>query len=405
MKNNTLDKGDIDNKSIPLVVDLDGSLLKTELPWEAFLFVLAKNPKELLKIFLRKIKVKKPAYLKTELDKWATFLISEMPFSPLFIEYLKTEKAKGRSLILCTGSLKTYAQKIQNITGLFDAVYGSQLGKNLVGRKKAQFLVDKYGKCGFDYAGNSLADLKVALFARRFIQVNPSFVARVFLYFSKKLKAHDFFVDKKYPFKSVIYTLGLSWWQINAIIFLCLITGFTFSYLLNLSMLFLYFNFLAMAFQCFFNMINIFEDRNIYWSKGNHNNITSGFKDMNIKKNLFASGDLNLCFGCFFAGTFLVLTFFAIIYLTFFIPILSLKFLSFILTSVFYVYCLHQKVDFLKTFTPLNQTGFEKGEAFKALPLIKKNLKHVFLNKISTNKVLALVLGFALLIQGSWVIT
>ena len=55
----------------PLVVDLDGSLIKTELPWETFLSVLVHHPFQLLKIFLRKIKNNKECYVKIELQKWA----------------------------------------------------------------------------------------------------------------------------------------------------------------------------------------------------------------------------------------------------------------------------------------------------------------------------------------------
>ena len=124
-------------QSIPLVVDLDGSLIKTELPWESFLSVLVQHPIELIKILWKKIKINKACYFKIELQKWAVLSLDQQPFSNKFLAYLKEEKASGRKLILCTGSTQAYAEEIQALTGLFDSVWGSTLGKNLVGKKKS----------------------------------------------------------------------------------------------------------------------------------------------------------------------------------------------------------------------------------------------------------------------------
>ncbi len=303
----------------PLVVDLDGSLIKTELPWETFLSVLVHHPFQLLKIFLRKIKNNKECYVKIELQKWAELSLEHVPFSKKFLEYLKKEKANGRELVLCTGSTQVYANKIQEITDLFDSVWGSTLGTNLVGRKKAMFLVGKYGEKKFDYAGNSFADLKVAPYARQFILVNPSFLAS---WFSKKLKIHRRFMEKDLNPNLFSHTLGFPLCFLNCLIFIVpLFTqpGSSGNIFFSLAFSMVHFNFLAIAFHVFFEMSHVALDRENLQAESD---------------NLFASGDLNLSLGFFLAGSFLLLAFISLIYLVVSRPLS-------IIPSLLYIPCVY----------------------------------------------------------------
>ncbi len=277
---------------IPLVVDLDGSLIQTELPWESFLSVLVQNPFQLLKIFVGKIRNK--VSLKMELEKKAQINLEKIPWSNAFLQYLREEKSKGRLLILCTGSTQSYAEKIQKIIQLFDFVWGSS-HYNLVGEKKARFLVSKYGEKGFDYAGNSIADLKIISHARDFIWVNPSFLA---LFFSKKLNPKKIFKDKKLDTLAFRQCLGYSLHGMNILAWL---TSYLFFYVCNHVAVFSYIglqiefasfwksvmhllncNLLATAFSIFFYMIRIPLDRD---------------QPIAHDKNLFATGDFSIMIG------------------------------------------------------------------------------------------------------------
>ena len=254
----SVNKNNVDSQwSGPLVVDLDGSLIKAELPWESFLSVLVRYPFQLIKILWRRVKNNTECYVKMELQKRAKVSLEHIPFSKKFVEYLKEEKANGRKLVLCTGSTQMYAERIQEITGLFDSVWGSTLGTNLVGRKKAIFLVGKYGEKKFDYAGNSVADLKVARYARRFILVNPSFWAS---FFSKNLKIYRRFMEKDLDPRLFSQTLGFPIWFLNSLIFMVPLfiqpvsSGNIF---FSLAFSMVHFNFLSMAFHVFFEMTHI----------------------------------------------------------------------------------------------------------------------------------------------------
>ena len=282
---------------LPLVVDLDGTLIKTELPWESFISVLTRHPVRLVKILKKKLKTKKEGFFKTELEKWAELSVQNMPFSKNFLNWLKEEKATGRKLILCTGSTQAYADRIQQITGLFDAVYGSTLGKNLAGRKKAMFLVGKYGDKQFDYAGNSMVDFKVAPHARRFILVNPGFLTS---FFSGKVKIYRRFLKKEANPSFFARTLGFPLWFLNFLVFVpAFFMSSALSYLFfALAFSTVHFNFSATAFCLFFNMAYANRDRE-------HADVG----------NLFATGDLSLHLGFLLSGLCFILTFVSLVYL------------------------------------------------------------------------------------------
>ncbi len=315
----------VDSSEPPLVVDLDGSLIKTELPWESFLAVLIKYPYQLLKIIKQKIKVKEEGYFKIELEKWAGLSLKDMPFTKKFLNYLKEEKARGRTLILCTGSTQTYAEKIQKLVGLFDQVWGSTLGKNLVGKKKALFLVGKYGEKQFDYAGNSMADLKVARSARKFILVNPSVFT---MFFSKKINIHRRFMKEDLDPTRFSYTVGFPLCFFNCLIFILpIFTPHSFgNVFFSFAFSAVYFNFSAIAFHVFFNMTHLERDRQ---------NPSEYFK------NLFATGDLSLSFGFMLSGLFFILAFVSFFYLALSRPLT-------IISSLFYIPCVyllvHEKI-------------------------------------------------------------
>ena len=66
------------------------------------------------------------------------------------------------------------AEKIAARFGLFDEVLASDGQRNLRGPAKAALLTERYGRKGFDYAGNSHVDLQVWPATRCAIVVNGS---------------------------------------------------------------------------------------------------------------------------------------------------------------------------------------------------------------------------------------
>jgi UbiA prenyltransferase family len=117
------------------------------------------------------------AQLKEQLARRTQLDAALLPYNEEFLAWLAQEKAKGRSLVLCTASDSSFAQAIAAHLGLFDAVMASDGVTNLAGTHKAKALVDKFGAGGFDYAGNSMTDCHVWRSSAEAVVVNaPSAV-------------------------------------------------------------------------------------------------------------------------------------------------------------------------------------------------------------------------------------
>jgi phosphoserine phosphatase len=99
---------------------------------------------------------------------------ASLPYHQPFLEHLKAERRKGRKLILATAADRHQAQNVAAYLGIFDDVIASDGHTNMRGKTKANALVERFGKKGFDYAGNSSVDLPVWQQARHAIVVNAS---------------------------------------------------------------------------------------------------------------------------------------------------------------------------------------------------------------------------------------
>jgi 4-hydroxybenzoate polyprenyltransferase/phosphoserine phosphatase len=156
--------------SIPLCVDLDGTLINTDMLHESALRVLRDRPLDALHIPLWLSKGK--AVLKRTLSERVDLDVAGLPYNKQFVEWLRSERSEGRKLVLCTASDSRFANAISEYLGVFDEVLASDGERNLSGAEKAHALVDRYGERGFDYAGNSNVDLLVWEKARKAIVVN-----------------------------------------------------------------------------------------------------------------------------------------------------------------------------------------------------------------------------------------
>lgn len=158
--------------ALPLVVDLDGTLIHTDMLHETALGLLRDQPLAVLRIpgWLCCGK----AALKQHLASRASFLPERLPYNAEFLDWLKEQKALGRKLVLCTAADHAIAMAIAVHLQLFDEVIASDGVTNLSGERKARELVGRYGRRGFDYAGNAAADLAVWQQARRAVVVNAT---------------------------------------------------------------------------------------------------------------------------------------------------------------------------------------------------------------------------------------
>jgi len=201
--------------NVALCVDLDGTLIHSDLLLESFLLLIKDNPLYLLLVPFwllgGKAKLKREIASRVKLDG------SALPYTKPLVAWLQAQKAAGRKLWLCTASDESLARAVADHLGFFDGVLASNGQTNLSGSNKAAALVAKFGEKGFDYCGNEQVDMRVWPHARGAIVVNAS----------ESLAAEAARVTQvlgKYPFKPaglkvVLKALRVHQWAKNALIF------------------------------------------------------------------------------------------------------------------------------------------------------------------------------------------
>lgn len=157
--------------SIPFVVDLDGTLIRTDMLLESGFAFIRSQPLRLFAPIAWLAEGK--AELKAQLAEHTALDVSALPYDMPLMELLAAEKAKGREIVLATASHRRYAEQIAEHLQIIDRVIATEGKVNLAAEAKRDALVQEFGERGFDYAGNSTADLPVWAAARKAYVVNP----------------------------------------------------------------------------------------------------------------------------------------------------------------------------------------------------------------------------------------
>ena len=158
--------------TVPLCVDLDGTLLTTDSCWEAFFLLMKKNP---LFVFYCGVWILRGlAYLKFKIGERVDINPATFSYSEDLLRFLHTECADGRELILVTAATRKVAEKIAAHLGIFSDVIASDSATNVKGEMKRRILDGRFGHGCYDYAGNSPVDVAVWRGARQAIVVNAS---------------------------------------------------------------------------------------------------------------------------------------------------------------------------------------------------------------------------------------
>lgn len=163
--------GDAVPDAIPLCVDLDGTLIRTDLLLESAVLLLKQNPLYLLAYPLWLSRGR--ANLKHEIASRVQLDATTLPYDVRVLDALQAEQAR-RPVVLCTASNQALAHKVARHLGTFSAVMATEGTRNLSGDNKAAALVDRFGENGFDYAGNERRDLAIWRHARSGWVVNGS---------------------------------------------------------------------------------------------------------------------------------------------------------------------------------------------------------------------------------------
>lgn len=167
------------NPQVPLVIDLDGTLIKSDLLIETFLALLAARPADALASLLS-LKNGRAAF-KANLALYDLVDFGALPFHEDVLAFIRQEHEQGREIHLVTAANERLAEAVARTVGLFVASHGSDGVTNLSGDEKARFVCKTFGPQNFDYIGNSEHDIPAWRHARRKIVVDarPSVVRSV----------------------------------------------------------------------------------------------------------------------------------------------------------------------------------------------------------------------------------
>lgn len=141
-----------------LAVDLDGTLVRTDLTYESFWSAFGRSWTVPF-VAAARLWHGRPA-LKRRLAELGKVNVGDLPYDAEVLNYIRSWRLEGGRTALVTASDQELATKVADHLGEFDEVYGTT-GINLKGSRKAAFLVEKFGEKHFAYVGDSAADLPV----------------------------------------------------------------------------------------------------------------------------------------------------------------------------------------------------------------------------------------------------
>lgn len=211
-------------QTVPLCVDLDGTLVCTDTLFELLLAWLKRYPSQWWRLPLWWWRGR--AYLKRQLAQAVELDVALLPYHQSFLDYLKKEHMAGRRLIMCTAADETVARRVAEHLNIFSDVLASDGVRNLKGSKKATLLSQMFGQEGFDYAGNALSDVLVWQQARQVVVVGAS--ARVQRLAAETKKVEQVFAITESRLRALGRALRPHQWIKNILVFVPMIMAHRF---------------------------------------------------------------------------------------------------------------------------------------------------------------------------------
>ena len=129
---------------IPLCVDLDGSLVNTDTLVESILQLLKQNTFLIIAMFYWLLSGK--ANLKEQIAARTALDVTALPYNQPLLDWLRSQRAAGRSLILVTAASGRIAGPIGDHLQMFTRVIASTPDNNLSAANKRDELDKQFGK-------------------------------------------------------------------------------------------------------------------------------------------------------------------------------------------------------------------------------------------------------------------
>jgi 4-hydroxybenzoate polyprenyltransferase/phosphoserine phosphatase len=208
------------NLTRTIVVDLDGTLVNSDMLVENLFLFLRLHPLLFFKLIVWLMGGK--AHFKCRLADAVMPNVVNLPYNKALLAWLKAEKNTGATLVLATASDERIANAVANHLGIFDEVLGT-VGSNLSSGCKRLALVERFGEKGYEYVGNSSADLAVWRSASVIHVANPE--RRVLAAARKIGKVETVFENRPSYLPTLFKALRIHQWAKNLLLFVPLLAS------------------------------------------------------------------------------------------------------------------------------------------------------------------------------------
>jgi 4-hydroxybenzoate polyprenyltransferase/phosphoserine phosphatase len=162
---------------VPLCVDLDGTLVKSDTLVDSLLVMVRARPSRLAGLPGQLLAGK--AAFKAYVADSVALDVAHLPYNRQVLQYLQQEAHKGRPIYLATGADRRLAERVAEHLGIFSGVLGSDGATNLTGKKKLDRLKLHLDSESFDYIGNDTPDLPLLAQAAEPMVANPSWSLQI----------------------------------------------------------------------------------------------------------------------------------------------------------------------------------------------------------------------------------
>lgn len=203
-----------------LVVDLDGTLVNSDMLVENLFLFLRHYPLRVFSLFFWLLGGK--ARFKGRLADAVLPSCDDLPYNKPLVKWLEQQRDAGFKLVLATASDMRIAKAVAEHLGIFDEVIGTE-SHNLSSHRKQAALIERFGEKGYAYIGNSSADLPVWRSASAIHVANPE---RGVLAAARKLgHIGEIFDDRPAYVRTVLKALRVHQWTKNTLIFVPLLAS------------------------------------------------------------------------------------------------------------------------------------------------------------------------------------
>ncbi len=275
-------------RGLPLCVDLDGTLVKSDTLLDSLVVLVRQKPAALLRLPAWLLEGK--AAFKRNITSTVDLDVAHLPYNKPLLDYLEAERAGGREIFLATGADARLAQRVADHLGLFAGVMGSNGDVNLIGKNKLAAFEARFGD-EFSYIGNARPDMPLLTKCRFPMVANPDGALESGLR-GAGIKPAMRFDDRKGTLKAWLKAIRLHQWAKNTLIFMPLVLAHAWSRALLAGALlaFLSFGLCASATYIVNDLLDLEADR----------------KHRSKRRRPFAGGDLSPLAGAVVIVVFLV---------------------------------------------------------------------------------------------------